>query len=102
MAKNPDPWQNYRQRRRLLLGSILAGLAVFITGACIARAQHAVQPFYIGLALCVGLLAWGSAPLADFPCPKCGESFAHNLFTRSCLHCLHPKWAEPPEPERRK
>jgi hypothetical protein len=102
MAQPFDPWQNYRQRRRLLVGSTLAGLALFIAGGCIARAQHAVPPFYIGLGLFVGLVAWGTAPLADFPCPKCGEPFVHkgrrrNMFARACLHCQHPKWAPAPE-----
>ena len=50
----------------------------------------------MGLGLCVGIIAWGSGPLAEFPCPKCGEPFGHRgrsrqLFTRKCLHCQHPR-----------
>jgi hypothetical protein len=100
MAPSFDPWQNYRQRRRLLIGSILVGLGLFVAGGFTARAQHSVTPFYIGLALLVGLTAWGAAPFSDFPCPKCGEPFLQkgrqrNLFARKCLHCRHPKWADP-------
>ena len=67
--------------------------------ACLRLAQvrHAAGPFYGGLALFVGAVAWASIPLAEFICPNCGETFAcrgkgRNLFTRACLHCQHPKW----------
>lgn len=96
MAQNPDPWQEYRRSRRLLLGSALFGLAALAAGFAIARGQHSAKPLYVGLAALVLLLIWGSAPLGGFPCPHCGEPFTskgrqRNLFTRKCLHCQHPR-----------
>jgi hypothetical protein len=93
-------WQDYRNRRRLLLCTALAGAAVFALCIFVARARHSVGPFYWGLAVLVGGIAWGTIPLADFPCPKCGEPFSQkgwirNLATRTCLHCRHPKWSDP-------
>jgi len=95
MPQAADSWKDYRQRRRLLLWAVLAGLAACAGGVLLARARHSVGPFYAGLAALAGAAAWGAQPLADFPCPHCGETFAHrgrtrNLFTRSCLHCRQP------------
>jgi hypothetical protein len=102
MPLAPPPWQIYRARRRLLLRSALAGLVVFLAAFPVAKVHHSAKPVYIGLAIFIGLLGWASAPLADFHCPQCGEPFTHNgrqrnLFTRNCLHCRHPRWAEPEE-----
>jgi hypothetical protein len=96
MAQPLDPWQDYRHRRRLLLWAVLAGLALFGAGLHLARTRHSAKPFYVGLALLTGLCAWGTTPLAEFPCPRCGEPFSsrgrrRNLFTRKCLHCQYPK-----------
>jgi len=98
-----DAWQDYRRRRKLLLWAALAGAAVFAVCIQVARVEHSVKPFYWGLAVLAGAAAWALLPLADFPCPNCGEPFSQkgrtrNLFNRVCLHCRHPKWAiaEPP------
>lgn len=96
MARTPDPWQEYRRSRRLLLGSALAGLAALTVGFYVAKVQHSPKPLYVGLATLVLLAIWGSGPLAEFPCPHCGEPFTRkdrqrNLFTRKCLHCRHPR-----------
>jgi predicted RNA-binding Zn-ribbon protein involved in translation (DUF1610 family) len=95
-----DPWQDYRQRRRLMLWAFLAGLALFGLGCFLARNWHSARPFYVGLAVFVGVIAWSTVPLAEFPCPKCGETFNYrgrtrNLFSRKCLHCQHPRWSNP-------
>ena len=100
MSPSSEPWQEYRRRRRLLLGAALAGLVLFLGSFPVARARHSAKPVYIGLGLCIGLIAWASAPISDFSCPQCGEAFMHNgrhrdLFTRKCLHCQHPRWADP-------
>lgn len=94
---NADPWKEYRRRRRMLLWAALAGLALFAACFRLAQVRHAAGPFYVGLALFVGAVAWAAIPLAEFICPNCGETFAcrgkgRNLFTRVCLHCQHPKW----------
>ena len=95
-----DPWQEYRRRRKLLLWTTLAGLVLFLASFPVARARHSATPVYIGLGLCVALIAWASAPISDWSCPQCGEPFIHNgkhrnLFTRKCLHCQHPRWTDP-------
>jgi hypothetical protein len=100
MAQSRDAWREYRKYRRLLVWGVLAGLALFAGGILLARSWHSARPFYVGLALLVGALAWTSVPLAEFPCPRCGEPFSHrgrarNLFARRCLHCQHPKWSDP-------
>jgi len=100
MPQTPDAWQEYRRRRRRLFCAVLAGLALFAVCFRLAQARHAAGPFYVGLGLLVGAAALASIPLAEFTCPNCGETFAcrgksRNLFTRSCLHCNHPKWADP-------
>jgi len=97
MSQRANAWKDYRQRRRLLLGATLVGVAIFSYCFHLARVRHAVSPFYVGLAVLVGLIAWGTTPLAEFPCPNCGEAFHHrgrtrNLLTRKCLHCQHRKY----------
>ncbi|MDR3670848.1 MAG: hypothetical protein P4L36_08390 [Holophaga sp.] len=98
MSQPIDAWQEYRHRRRVLFLALLAGVALFGGGLHLARTRHSAKPFYVGLALLVGMTAWGSTPLVEFPCPKCGEPFSYrgrsrNLFTRKCMNCQHPKWA---------
>ena len=97
MTQRPDAWKEYRQRRRLLLWAALVGAAVFAWCIHLARAQHSVSPFYVGLAVFVGAIAWATVPLSEFECPNCGEAFHHrgrsrNLFARRCLHCQHRKF----------
>jgi len=97
VPRRPDPWKEYRRCRRLLLWSALAGTAVFAVCIHLARTQHAVAPFYVGLAVFVGAIAWATVQLGEFECPNCGEAFHHkgktrNLFTRKCLHCQHRKY----------
>ena len=96
MTPRADPWQDYRRCRRLLRWAFLAGLACCAGGFLVARAQHAVRPLYVGLGIFVCVVAWASLPLAEFPCPNCGEPFVHrgrhrNLFTRKCMNCQHPR-----------
>jgi predicted RNA-binding Zn-ribbon protein involved in translation (DUF1610 family) len=100
MTQKPDPWKEYRRLRRLLLGAALVGVVVFAAGFPIAKARRSAKPLYIGLGICVLLIAMTSAPISDFPCPRCGEPFVHNgrrrdLFTRKCLHCQLPRWSDP-------
>jgi hypothetical protein len=100
MSPRTDPWQVYRRLRRVLFGAALVGLGCFGVGFHLARTRHAVTPFYVGLAVWVGMIAWGAMPLGEFPCPRCGEPFSQrgrtrNLLSRRCLHCQLPKWANP-------
>jgi len=100
MNPNPDPWNDYRRRRRRFRLSCLAGLAAFAGSFPLARALQSERPLYVGLALFLGATLSGFAPLEDFACPNCGEPFIHhgwrrNLFTRQCLNCRHPRWAAP-------
>jgi hypothetical protein len=95
-------WQPYRRARRLLLAGFLAGLAVFAASIPVARAFRSDQPLCFGLALFLGLAALGGVPLSRFLCPRCGKPFVHrprlrNVFARACVHCRHPRWAEPPD-----
>jgi hypothetical protein len=100
MSRASEPWQDYRRRRRLLLWCFLLGLAIFAGSFPVAKIWYSDRPLYVGLALFVGLAALGSVPLSRFPCPRCGEPFIHkgrlrDVFTRRCLHCRHPRWADP-------
>jgi len=100
----PDPWNDYRQRRRRLRWSFLVGLAAFVASFPVARRMQSERPLFVGLALFLGAIMSGFAPLEDFACPQCGEPFIHhgwrrNLFTRHCLNCRHPRWAPPVRPE---
>jgi hypothetical protein len=100
MSPVSAPWLAYRRARRLLLGGFLGGLALFAASFPVARAFRSDKPLYVGLALFVGLAALASAPLSRFLCPKCGQPFIHkprrrDVFTRACLHCRHPRWADP-------
>jgi hypothetical protein len=104
MNPNPDPWNDYRHRRRRLRLSFLAGLAAFAGSFPVARAMQSERPLFVGLALFLGAIVSGFAPLEDFACPNCGEPFIHhgwrrNLFTRTCMNCRHPRWAAPVRPE---
>ena len=96
MAPAPDPWQDYRRHRRVLRGATRGGLGCLAVGFAFARSRHSATPLYVGLGMFAGLVAWGTGPLSEFPCPHCGEPFGHrgrsrNLFTRRCLHCQHPR-----------
>ncbi|MGA2080221.1 MAG: hypothetical protein ABSH53_06365 [Holophaga sp.] len=100
MTPTSDPWHVYRRGRRLLLAGFLAGLALFAASFPVAKAWQSDRPLYVGLALFLGAAALGLAPLNSFLCPKCGEPFIHkgrqrNVFTRRCLNCRHPRWADP-------
>jgi hypothetical protein len=100
MPQSPSPWQEYRRLRRVLVGATVLGLGMLGVGFHLARTRHSVMPLYVGLALFTGMVALGALNLGEFECPNCGETFccrgwARNLFTRRCLHCRHPKWADP-------
>ena len=98
--RHPDPWREYRRRKRLMILVALAGLVLFGAGVAVARAHRSAKPFYVGLAVCVGMVAWTSTALSEFPCPRCGEPFhyrgrSRNLFARKCMHCQLPKGTLP-------
>jgi predicted RNA-binding Zn-ribbon protein involved in translation (DUF1610 family) len=100
MSPRPDPWQDYRRRRWRVLWAALAGLAVFACSLLLCRHLHSAKPAFVGLVVWIGLTVRASVRLSNFPCPKCGKPFTCNDDlrdggARKCLHCQHPKWADP-------
>jgi hypothetical protein len=101
-----DPWKDYRRRRRLLILGTLSGLLVFVGSFPVAKKYQSERPLYVGLAVFLLVTFGCTAPLNDFACPKCGEPFTHkgrhrDMFTRKCLHCRHPLWADPGGSDKR-
>lgn len=100
MTKTSPAWQDYRKRRRRLLCSALAGLALFGASFLLAGKLHSAKPVFAGFALFLGTTILASVAFSNFPCPKCGKPFitkddVRDTFTRHCLHCGHAKWSEP-------
>jgi hypothetical protein len=98
-------WDNYRKRRRLFLIALLGffPFALLVMFPLSYVCQSDTLGYRAGLAY---LVFYGIASLqfAFFPCPKCGKSFFvkwwyNNFFTRQCVHCGFPKWAEIDKPE---
>jgi len=100
MPKTQDAWHDYRRRRRRLVWVSLGGLALFGLSFLPARSRHSGKPVLAALALLVGTTVWAGVSLSAFPCPHCGKPFTYDNtvrdgFTRECVHCQLPKWADP-------
>jgi len=100
MANTPDAWQDYRRRRRRLIGVALCGLLLMGLGIRLTVARRSGKPILAAVALAVGGTLFASFSLSAFPCPKCGKPFTYDEytrdgFTRTCVHCQLPKWSDP-------
>ena len=100
MSLAPDPWQDYRHRRKRLLWVVLGGLAALALSLLPAKAWHSGKPVLAAFLLSTGTTLWSAGSVSAFPCPRCRKPFTHdddtrNEFTGSCLHCGLPKWSNP-------
>jgi hypothetical protein len=97
---HPDPWDDYRRRRRLWWYSVL-GFVPVMAGAVLvapsARARWTVPAIALGWVACYVI---ASVRLGVFPCPRCRKAFAgawwaHNPFVGRCVRCGLSKWEIP-------
>jgi hypothetical protein len=95
----PDPWSNYRCRRRVFVFLLLALLPtlILLTGP-VERLFGSETPLlivaYVWLVAIFAAFYWMNA----FPCPRCKRAFCRTrwrdvVLPPMCMNCGLPKWA---------
>jgi hypothetical protein len=95
--ENAIHWRRYRWFRNawwiVWLGTIPVAFPIAVGLTLLFRSEIA---FFIVSFSWMGLFAFVSLKMAYVTCPQCGRflhvSGSYNPFSKSCLHCGHPKW----------
>lgn len=85
-------WDGYRRWRRWEYAPIAVWLIIVLFPQCVV----------IAFPLFAALIAVLAVKVTYFNCPQCGNPFfygsgfiAYKGWAKACVHCGHPKWAEP-------
>jgi hypothetical protein len=97
----PNPWDEYRRRRKLAWFAFLGYVPVcFVVAVLSMRFFSTFTPaFVVAIAWMIFFVVAENLALR-FPCPRCGKWFFakwwyHNNFARMCVHCGLSKWDDP-------
>ena len=94
----PDPWNDYRQRRRWFwfawLGCVPGVIAIAYP---MHRWLRSDVPFHVVGFAWVGFFVIAAYRMNQFRCPRCGLPFFRtwwysNSFAKHCVHCRLEKW----------
>ena len=91
----PDPWQDYRKRRRWARLAFLLVPCALSAGTLWSTTVTALLVVISGAA-CISAVRF----VESWQCPRCGRAFfrrgrTHNSFAKRCMHCALPKWTHP-------
>lgn len=98
MAGYQEQWKDLRRRSRLLLVAVLCWPLIPVVGWALQGRPgggRILFAFAMGTTLSIVV---SSVRASLFRCPRCQQRFFsdgpyRNSFTRKCLHCGLPKWA---------
>ena len=97
-ATDLSTWADYRFRKRLFLGLLVAGLAaVLFLAAAFLVERHGRHGLYWPLAGWALLVACAGYWLQAFRCPRCGHRFFRRsppllaLRAKRCINCMMGK-----------
>ena len=96
------PWAEYRRLRRLYWFAWVGYVPIVgLIGVALWRAFGSRAAFPITV-VALAWMAFGgfmNVSIARYRCPRCGNRFhvgkTTNFYSRQCLHCGLPRWAEP-------
>lgn len=101
MAKEINPWDEYRKHRNLLLFAFIGYVPIMLGIALLSvHLFSTFTPLFVAAFAWMAFLIIAWNLFLRFPCPRCGKWFFakwwyHNPIARRCVHCGFPKYAEP-------